>query len=167
MYSKPGSAPWVSHRPLFIKFSLLTTKQIISPATSTKEKRAVAVLFLGRRASRIGVVLVLNGQMSWHDFTDFFRIILISNRGYRSRLPLSLKIVFCKQKLDHTSTTNFRTADWKLKVPFSSFNILCIVKNKHTSAFSRAASKLAVWNIEKQYVLVQYSKVAKCTYYIL
>ena len=29
------------HRPLFIKFSLLTTKQIISPATSTRVKRGV------------------------------------------------------------------------------------------------------------------------------
>ena len=31
------------HRPLFIKFSLLTTKQIISPATSTREKRVQRV----------------------------------------------------------------------------------------------------------------------------
>ena len=34
------------HRPLFIKFSLLTTKQIISPASSTRKKRAF--LGLGR-----------------------------------------------------------------------------------------------------------------------
>ena len=60
------------HRSLFIKFSLLTTKQIISPATSTREKK------LGRRGSRVGAVLVLNGQMSWHacyfdfyNYTDF------------------------------------------------------------------------------------------------
>ena len=32
------------HRPLFIKFSLLTTKQIISPATSTREKRGLLTL---------------------------------------------------------------------------------------------------------------------------
>ena len=43
------------HRPLFIKFSLLTTKQIISPATSTRE-------------------------MSWHVIL-IFRIILISKKG--------------------------------------------------------------------------------------
>ena len=34
------------HRPLFIKFSLLTTKQIISPASSTRKKKAF--LGLGR-----------------------------------------------------------------------------------------------------------------------
>ena len=54
------------HRPLFIKFSLLTT-------------------FLGRRGSRIGAVVVLNGRMSWHAIL-IFRIILISKRSYRSRL---------------------------------------------------------------------------------
>ena len=42
--------------------------------------------FLWRRgSSRIGAVLVLNGQMSWHIIL-IFRIILISKRGYRSRL---------------------------------------------------------------------------------
>ena len=55
---------------------LLTTKQIISPATST--------FFLGRRSSQIGAVLVLNGQMSWHVIL-IFRIMLISKRAYRSR----------------------------------------------------------------------------------
>ena len=56
------------HRPLFTKLftpaepSLFpTTKHIISPATITREKRA---FFLGRRGSRIGAVLVHNGQMS-------------------------------------------------------------------------------------------------------
>ena len=43
--------PSLLDRPLFITFSLLTTKQIISPVTSTREKRA---FFLGRRGSRIG-----------------------------------------------------------------------------------------------------------------
>ena len=71
-------------RPLFIKFSLLTTKQIISPATST--------FFLGRRGSRIGAVLVLNGQMSWHVIL-IFRIIPISKRGYRSRLICSILLL--------------------------------------------------------------------------
>ena len=32
------------HRPLFIKFLLLTTKQVISPATSTREKRGLLTL---------------------------------------------------------------------------------------------------------------------------
>ena len=72
------------HRPLFIKFSLLTTKQIISPASNTREKRT-RTFFLRRRGSRIGAVLVLNGQMTWHVIL-ILRIILISKRGYRSRL---------------------------------------------------------------------------------
>ena len=55
------------HRPFFIKFSLLTTKQIIFPATSTREKRAFfswASRFSDWGGSRIGAVLVLYGQMS-------------------------------------------------------------------------------------------------------
>ena len=40
------------HIPLFIKFSLLTTKQIISPAITTREKRA---FFLGRRVVVLGL----------------------------------------------------------------------------------------------------------------
>ena len=71
-------------RPLFIKFSLLTTKQIISPATSTREKfSGSAVLGLGQFSDK--AVLVLVCQMSWHVIL-IFRIILISKRGYRSRL---------------------------------------------------------------------------------
>ena len=65
------------HRPFFIKFSLLTTKQIIYPQTPFFS--GVAVLGLGARTCR--AVLVLNGQMSWYVIL-IFRIILISKRGY-------------------------------------------------------------------------------------
>ena len=50
---------------LFIKFSLLTTKQIISPATSTFFL-GVAVLGLGR--------FPFNGRMSWHVILIFLEL---------------------------------------------------------------------------------------------
>ena len=53
----------------------------------------------GRRKNVSGVVvLVLNGQMSWHVIL-IYRIILISKRGYRSRLSFTLpirKMVLCQ-----------------------------------------------------------------------
>ena len=58
------------HRPLFIKFSLLTTKQIKSPAAITL--KGVTVLGLGWFS-------VLNGQMSWF-FLLIFGIIQIPKR---------------------------------------------------------------------------------------
>ena len=58
------------NRPLFIKFPLLTTKQIISPASSTRKKRA----FLG--LGRFSFLMVRwVGMLFWllelHVYTDF------------------------------------------------------------------------------------------------
>ena len=77
------------HRPIFTKFFtpveplFSTTKQIVSPAATTRH-----------RSHQIGAVLVLNGQMNSHIIL-IFRFLLISERGYQSRLgpfrPLVLK----------------------------------------------------------------------------
>ena len=89
----------------------LTTKQIISPATSTREKRA---FFLERRGSRIGTILVLNCQMSWHVIL-IFRIILISKRGYRSRLKV-------RQRENGDRFTIFRLCLTSLLFPCQTYN---------------------------------------------
>ena len=52
-------------------------------------------IFLGRRGSRIGAIHVLNGQSDELRYYFVFRIILISKRGYRSRLAVLLSFV-CK-----------------------------------------------------------------------
>ena len=51
-----------------------------------------AYLFLERRGFRIGAVLFLNSQMSWHNYL-IFKIILISKKGYRSRLHAQVLIL--------------------------------------------------------------------------
>ena len=66
----PGS---LLHRPLFIKFSLLTTKQIISPATSTRVKS----LFFSGVAVQLGRFSFL--MFRWVDI--IFRIIYWFQKG--------------------------------------------------------------------------------------
>ena len=89
--------------------------------------------FLGRCGSRIGAVLVLNGQMSWHGIL-IFRIILISKRGYRSRLISSDRLsIECErwcfvQVFDITSSMftsksfNFRVF-WNFRFTHAVFSI--------------------------------------------
>ena len=85
------------HRPLFIKFSLLNHKTNHIP-------------------SYYHQVLVLNGQVSCHVIL-IFRIILISKRGYRSRLAHPFRCPPKNQSTSQSSTTNEKIMISKIRAP--------------------------------------------------
>ena len=91
----PGVSNWTGllHRPLFTKFFLFLKYSSWALVSNHKtnhipsyyhrgEKVFLGIAFLG-----LGRFSFLNGQIRWHTIL-IFRIILISKRGYRSRLKL-------------------------------------------------------------------------------
>ena len=122
------------HRPIFVMFFIPgehmfpTTKQIIFPTTIT--------FFLGGRGSWIWTVVVLDdGQMSWHTIL-IFEIILISKRGYQSRLLVLVQKVVYEKFWANQSMLFYHQKLWEFGMALGSYLTLMIKRyNKEIQDF--------------------------------